>query len=180
MLSAAIACTQDTEARLLRAQEQLNRQLGQTNFALDSSRRHFQILIEGIVDYAIFLLDTAGRVASWNKAAEHMIGYGADEIIGKHFGIFYRPDERRAGEPNRALEWAIQKGKHEVEGWRIKKNGTLFFITGSVTSIRDNSGNLIGFANVVRDATERLDTQEKLVQAREQLARRRRWRRSAS
>ena len=145
-------------------------QLGQTNFALDSSRRHFQILIEGIVDYAIFLLDTAGRVASWNKAAEHMIGYGADEIIGKHFGIFYRPDERRAGEPNRALEWAIQKGKHEVEGWRIKKNGTLFFITGSVTSIRDNSGNLIGFANVVRDATERLDTQEKLVQAREQLA----------
>jgi signal transduction histidine kinase/ActR/RegA family two-component response regulator len=68
------------------------------------------------------------------------------------------------------LEWAIQKGKHEVEGWRIKKNGTLFFITGSVTSIRDNSGNLIGFANVVRDATERLDTQEKLVQAREQLA----------
>jgi PAS domain S-box-containing protein len=109
-------------------------------------------------------------VASWNKAAEHMIGYTADEIIGKHFGIFYRPDERRAGEPNRALEWAIQKGKHEVEGWRIKKNGTLFFITGSVTSIRDNSGNLIGFANVVRDATERLDTQEKLVQAREQLA----------
>ena len=170
VLSAAIACTQDTEARLLRAQEQMNRQLAQTNFALDSSRRHFQILIEGIVDYAIFLLDTAGRVASWNKAAEHMIGYTADEIIGKHFGIFYRPDERRAGEPNRALEWAIQKGKHDVEGWRIKKNGTLFFVTGSVTSIRDNSGNLIGFANVVRDATERRDTQEKLVQAREQLA----------
>ena len=170
VLSAAIACDHDTEARLLRAQEQLNRQLTQTNFALDSSRRHFQILIEGIVDYAIFLLDTSGRVASWNKAAEQMIGYSADEIIGKHFGIFYRPDERRAGEPNRALERAIQRGKHEVEGWRIKKNGTLFFITGSITSIRDNSGNLIGFANVVRDATERRDTQEKLVQAREQLA----------
>jgi PAS domain S-box-containing protein len=170
VLSAAIACDHDTEARLLRAQEQLNRQLAQTNFALDSSRRHFQILIEGIVDYAIFLLDTAGRVASWNKAAEHMIGYSADEIIGKHFGIFYRPDERRAGEPNRALERAIQRGKHDVEGWRIKKNGTLFFVTGSVTSIRDNAGNLIGFANVVRDATERRDTQEKLVQAREQLA----------
>jgi len=170
VLSAAIACDHDTEARLLRAQEQLNRQIAQTNFALDSSRRHFQILIEGIVDYAIFLLDTAGRVASWNKAAEHMIGYSADEIIGKHFGIFYRPDERRAGEPNRALERAIQRGKHDVEGWRIKKNGTLFFVTGSVTSIRDNAGNLIGFANVVRDATERRDTQEKLVQAREQLA----------
>ena len=170
MLCAAIATRQDTEARLLRAQEQLNRQLAQTNFALESSRRHFQILIEGIVDYAIFVLDTAGRVASWNKAAEQIIGYTSDEIIGKHFGIFYRPDERRAGEPNRALDWAVQKGKHDVEGWRIKKNGTLFFVTGSVTSIHDNSGNLIGFANVIRDATERRNTQEKLVQAREQLA----------
>jgi PAS domain S-box-containing protein len=170
MLSAAIASSHDNATHLLRVQDQLNRQLAQTNFALENSRRHFQILIEGIVDYAIFLLDTSGRVASWNKAAEQMIGYSAEDIIGKHFGIFYRPDERRAGEPNRALEWALKKGKHEVEGWRIKKNGTLFFVTGSVTSIRDNSGNLAGFANVVRDATERRDTQEKLVQAREQLA----------
>jgi PAS domain S-box-containing protein len=170
VLSAAVAVRQDTEARLLRTQEHLNRQLGQTNFALETSRRHFQILIEGIVDYAIFLLDTAGRVASWNKAAEQIIGYSSEEIVGKHFGIFYRPDERRAGEPNRALDWAVQKGKHEVEGWRIKKNGTLFFVSGSVTSIRDNSGNLIGFANVIRDATERRNTQEKLIQAREQLA----------
>ncbi len=170
MLSAAIASGKDNAAHLLRVQDQLNRQLAQTNFALENSRRHFQILIEGIVDYAIFLLDTSGRVATWNKAAEHMIGYGADEIIGKHFAIFYRPDERRTGEPNRALEWAVQKGKREVEGWRIKKNGTLFFVTGSVTAIRDSSGNLAGFANVVRDATERRDTQEKLVQAREQLA----------
>ena len=170
ILSAAMATYQDTEARLLRAQEHLNRQLAQTNFALDSSRRHFQILIEGIVDYAIFVLDTAGRVASWNRAAEQIIGYTADEIMGKHFGIFYRPDERRSGEPNRALDWAVQKGKHDVEGWRIKKNGTLFFVTGSVTSIRDTAGNLIGFASVIRDATERRNTQEKLVQAREQLA----------
>src|SRR6516164_9863626 len=170
VLSAAIAGDHDTEARLLRAQEQLNRQLTQTNFALDSSRRHFQILIEGIVDYAIFLLDTAGRVASWNKAAEHMIGYGADEIIGKHFGIFYRPDERRAGEPNRALEMAIHHGKHDVEGWRIRKNGTPVFVTGSVTVIRNNNENLIGFANIIRDTTERRDAHEKLVEAREQLA----------
>ena len=170
ILSAAIATRQDTEARLLDAQDQLNRQLVQTNFALENSRRHFQILIEGIVDYAIFVLDTAGRVASWNSAAKQIIGYGTDEIIGKHFGIFYRPDERRAGEPNRALELAIQEGKHEVEGWRIRKNGTLFFVTGSVSSIFDNNGNLIGFANIIRDTTERRDAQEKLVQAREQLA----------
>jgi len=97
-------------------------------------------------------------------------GYTATEVMGKHFDMFYRPDERRAGEPNRALELAKQRGKHEVEGWRIKKNGTLLFVSGSVTSIVDNNGNLIGFTNIIRDATERRDTQEKLVQAREQLA----------
>jgi len=98
------------------------------------------------------------------------MGYTAEEIIGKDFGIFYRPDERRAGAPNRALELAIQRGKHEVEGWRIRKNGTPFFITGSVSSNRDDAGNLLGFINILRDATERRDAEEKLVQAREQLA----------
>ncbi len=169
-LSAAIATRRDSEARLLSAQDQLTRQLAQTSLALESARRHYQILIEGVVDYAIFLLDTAGRVASWNSAAKQIIGYTTDEIVGKHFGIFYRPDERRAGEPKRALELAIQRGKHDVEGWRIRKNGTPFFVTGSVSSILDNDGNLIGFANIIRDATERRDAQEKLVQAREQLA----------
>jgi PAS domain S-box-containing protein len=170
ILAAVIATRRDSEARLLVAQRQLNRQLEQTNLALDSARRHFQILIEGVVDYAIFLLDTAGRVASWNSAAQQIVGYSTDEILGKHFGIFYRPDERRAGEPNRALESAVQKGKHDVEGWRIRKNGTLLFVTGSVSVIRDDGGNLVGFANILRDATERRDAQEKLVQAREQLA----------
>ena len=130
----------------------------------------FRILIEGVIDYAIFVLDTAGRVGSWNSAAQRIMGYTAEEIISKHFGIFYRPDERRMGEPNRALELAIQKGKCEVEGWRVRKNGTPFFVTGSVFSIRGDDGNLLGFANVLRDATERRDAQEKLVQAREQLA----------
>ena len=169
-LSAAMATRRDTETRLLSGQNQLIQQLAQTSAALENSRRQYQIFIEGVADYAIFLLDGAGRVASWNNTAKQIIGYTKDEVIGKHFAIFYRPDERRAGEPNRALEQAIQRGKHEVEGWRIKKNGTLFFVTGSVSSIVDNSGNLIGFANIIRDATERRDAQEKLVQAREQLA----------
>ena len=103
-------------------------------------------------------------------ARSSIIGYKSDEIIGKHFGILYRPDERRAGEPNRALELAIRNGKHEVEGWRIRKNGTPFFVTGTLTAIRDDDGNLLGLANVIRDATERRDAQEKLVEAREQLA----------
>ena len=170
VLSAAIAVRRESELHLLGVQDDLTRQLVQTSTALESSKRHYQILIEGVVDYAIFVLDTAGRVASWNSAAKQIIGYTSDEILGKHFAIFYRPDERRAGEPNRALELAAQRGKHEVEGWRIRKNGTLFFVTGSVSAILDNNGSLIGFANIIRDATERRDAQEKLVQAREQLA----------
>jgi PAS domain S-box-containing protein len=169
-LAAATATRQNTEAHLLSVQDQLNRQIERTNLALNSAKRHFQILIEGVVDYAIFALDKEGRVVSWNSAAQKIMGYTAEEIIGTHFGIFYRPDERRAGEPNRALEFAIQRGKHEVEGWRIRKNATPFFITGSVSSICDDAGNLLGFVNILRDATERRDAQEKLVQAREQLA----------
>ena len=142
----------------------------ETNSELDRARRHFEILIEGVVDYAIFVLDTAGRVASWNGAAQKIMGYTADEIVGKHFGIFYRPDERRAGEADRTLELAIQRDKHEVEGWRIRKNGTLFFVTGSVLRSAMTAGNLLGFANVLRDPTERRDAHEQLAQTREQLA----------
>ncbi len=170
LASAAVATRQDTEVRLVTERDRLNRQILQKNAALVSAKRHFQILIEGVADYAIFVLDTSGRVASWNSAAQQIIGYSTDEILGKHFGIFYRPDERRAGEPNRALEMAIQRGRHDVEGWCIRKNGTPFFVTGSVSVIRDDDGELVGFANVIRDATERRDAQEKLIQAREQLA----------
>jgi PAS domain S-box-containing protein len=169
-LAAAIATRQNTEAHLLFVQDQLNRQIERKNLSLNSAKRHFQILIEGVIDYAIFALDKEGHVASWNSAAQKIMGYTADEIMGKHFGIFYRPDERRAGAPNRALELAVQRGKHEIEGWRIRKNGTPFFITGSVSSYSDDAGNLFGFVNILRDATERRDAEEKLVQAREQLA----------
>src|SRR5262249_58552586 len=96
--------------------------------------------------------------------AQKVIGYATQEIVGKHFSIFYRPDERRAGVPSRALELAGQKGRHEMEGWRIRKNGTPFFVTGVLTAIRDDNSNLLGFASVLRDATELPDTQHKLVQ----------------
>ena len=136
----------------------------------EGAKRHFQIFVESVSDYAIFVLDPSGHVASWNSTAEKIVGYTSEEIIGKHFSILYRPDERRAGVPIRALELAIQKGRHEVEGWRTSKNGTPFFVTGVLTAIRDDNANLIGFTSVLRDATERRDTQEKLVEAREQLA----------
>jgi PAS domain S-box-containing protein len=170
ILSAAIARRQRMEFHLLSVHDQLRHDLEHTHLELDSAKRHFEILIEGAVDYAIFVLDTAGHVASWNNAAQKIMGYTTDEIVGKHFGIFFRPDERRSGEPNRALELAVQQGKCEVEGWRVRKNGTPFFVTGSISSIRNDAGTLLGFANVLRDATERRDAQEKLVQAREQLA----------
>jgi PAS domain S-box-containing protein len=170
ILGAAIVTHRQTETQLRLANDNLNRQLEQTRVAFERSKRHFQILIEGVVDHAVFLLDKSGRVASWNTTAQQIIGYTSEEIIGKHFGVFYRPDERRSGEPNRVLELAVKNGKHAVEGWRIKKDGTLLFVTGTIAAIRDESGNLIGLANVIRDATERRDTQEKLVEAREQLA----------
>jgi PAS domain S-box-containing protein len=169
-LAAAIARRQDSEAHLLSVQDQLTGQIERKTLALDNVRRHFQFLIDGVVDYAIFALDKEGRVTSWNSTAQKITGYTPEEIIGKHFGLFYRPDERREGSPNRTLELAIQRGKQQVEGWRIRKNGTPFFITGSVSSYRDDTGNLLGFINILRDATERRDAEEKLVQAREQLA----------
>jgi PAS domain S-box-containing protein len=169
-LAAAIATRERTEAHLISVRDQLTDQIERTNLTLNSAKRHFQMLIEGVVDYAIFALDRDGHVASWNSGAQKVMGYTAEEIIGKYFGVFYRPDERRAGAPSRVLELASRGGKHEVEGWRIRKNGTPVFITGSVSSVRDDAGNLIGFASILRDATERRDAHEKLVQAREQLA----------
>jgi PAS domain S-box-containing protein len=155
---------------LLTTQLLLKCQFDQTQLAFQNLKRHFQIFIEGVADYAIFLLDTSGRITSWSSIAEKEIGYKVDEIVGEHFGVLYRPDERRAGEPNRAIELAIQKGKQEVEGWRVRKNGAPFYVTGVLTAIRDDDQKLIGFANIIRDATEGRDAQEKLVEAREQLA----------
>jgi PAS domain S-box-containing protein len=170
ILSAAIATHRNSEAQLVDSWKLLEQRLESTSSELRIAKRHFDILTEGVVEYAIFVLDPAGHIASWNGSAQKIMGYTTKEVVGKHFGIFFRPDERRTGEPNRALEQAIQRGKHEIEGWRVRKNGTPFFVTGLISSIHDDAGNILGFANVLRDATERRDAQEKLVEAREQLA----------
>src|SRR5437879_1810815 len=112
-LAAAIATRQNTEAHLLSVQDQLNHQIERKNLALNSVRRHFQILIEGVVDYAIFALDKEGHIASWNSAAQKIMGYTAEEIIGKHFGIFYRPNERHSGDTRRAMELDIKRDKQK-------------------------------------------------------------------
>ncbi|MGN6571858.1 MAG: PAS domain S-box protein [Pseudolabrys sp.] len=169
ILTAGFALRRDMYRRLGAARERVIGELGDTQKALDLARHHFQALVDDVADHAVFVLDTAGRVASWNNSAQKITGYTQEEVLGKPFGLFYRPDERRAGEAVRALELAIQRGKHDVEGWRIRKDGTPFFVTGVVSVIRGQSGDLIGFSSIMRDTTERRDTQEKLVEAREQL-----------
>jgi PAS domain S-box-containing protein len=169
-LSTMALLSQQRERYLHSQWSELKISLERSQVAFKSLKRHYQIFIESVSDHAIFLLNASGHVASWNKTAQQILGYTAEEIVGKHFSVLYRPDERRAGEANRALELAGRKGKCEVEGWRIRKDGTPFFVTGLLTAIRDDNRRLMGFASVIRDATERRDTQEQLVEAREQLA----------
>jgi PAS domain S-box-containing protein len=170
VLSAIIAGYREKQALLLSEQSNLNFRLVQALEAFKNAEQHFHIFVEGVTDYAIFLLDTSGRVANWNSTAEKIIGYTAEEIVGKPFSMLYRPDERRGGLPKQALKLAVQNGRHETEGWRTRKDGTPIFVTGTLTAIRNDNADLVGFASIIRDATERRDTQEKLVEAREQLA----------
>jgi len=114
-----------------------------------------RLLIETVQDYAIFLIDPAGYVISWNAGAERIKGYRADEILGKHFSIFYTEEARAAGLPERDLERAAREGRFEDEGWRVRKDGSYFWANAVINAVRDDSGRLIGFAEVTRDLTER-------------------------
>ena len=130
----------------------------------------FRNMVEEVTDYAIFLLDPEGHVASWNSGAERMKGYIAGEIIGQHFSRFY-PLEERDLKPRRELERAVAEGRIEDEGWRIRKDGSRFIANVVITALRDKSGELQGFAKVTRDVTERKRAEEERLQlAREQEA----------
>jgi PAS domain S-box-containing protein len=139
--------------------------------ALDtlSGTHRFQLLVEAVKDYAIYLLDPEGYVASWNSGAERIKGYSADEIIGQHFSRFYTPEDRASGLPQRVLETAYREGKFEAEGWRMRKDGTRFWTSIVVDPIIDPAGGLIGFAKVTRDLTERRQAEEEIERAREAL-----------
>ena len=133
----------------------------------------FRVLVEGVRDYAIFLLDTNGRVRTWNAGAERIKGYTADEIIGKHFAIFYPRAEARRGKPEYELRIATDEGKYEEEGWRVRKDGTTFWASVVITALRDSDGRLVGFGKVTRDLSERkrADEQRETVLDRERRAR---------
>src|SRR5262245_46675613 len=138
--------------------------------ALRESDRQFRSLVAGVTDYALFMLDPAGTVVSWNSGAERIKGYTAEEIIGRHFSEFYTADDKRNGAPNRALSIAAATGRFEAEAWRVRKGGSLFWANVVIDAIHDDAGNLIGFAKITRDITERRNAQEALDRAHQQLA----------
>jgi len=129
----------------MRARQQPARNLGE----------QFRLLIESVEDYAIFLLDPQGNVASWNPGAERIKGYRAEEIIGRHFSVFYPSEDSERGKPQRELQVAARDGRFEEEGWRLRKGGTRFWADVVITAIRDEKGHVIGFGKVTRDLTER-------------------------
>ena len=107
----------------------------------------FRLLVTSVTDYAIFLLDPAGNVVSWNAGAQRIKGYAADEILGRHFSIFYPPPERAAGAPGAALARAEREGRQHGEGWRVRKDGTRFWAEVVITALRSDTGVLRGFAS---------------------------------
>jgi PAS domain S-box-containing protein len=135
--------------------------------ALESERR-FRLLVQGVTDYAIFMLSPEGIVTNWNAGAERIKGYAAAEIVGAHFSRFYAPEDSARGLPERALDIARREGRYEAEGWRYRKDGSRFWAGVVIDVIQDN-GELVGFAKITRDLTERRDAQIELERSREQL-----------
>ncbi|MDQ5838685.1 MAG: EAL domain-containing protein [Acidobacteriota bacterium] len=134
-----------------------------TENQLRESEERFRLLVEGVNDYAIIMLDPSGRVASWNAGAERIKGYSAEEIVGEHYSRFFPEEDVRKGEPERELQLAAAEGRHEAEGWRVRKDGTRFWANVVMTALRDEAGGLRGFAKVTRDVTERKLIEERLL-----------------
>jgi PAS domain S-box-containing protein len=132
--------------------------------ALRDSEEKVRLMIEGVSDYAIFMLDVTGQVASWNLGAERIKGYSADEIIGKHFSIFYPPDDVQKGKPEGLLKIARDTGQVSDEGWRMRKDGSAFRANVVITAVRDHEGKLRGFSKITRDVTQRHEIEKKLHQ----------------
>lgn len=141
----------------------------QADEALRRSEERFRVLVQGVTDYAIYMLDADGIVTNWNLGAERIKGYTPGEIIGRHFSLFYTPEDRESGEPQKALQAAIDNGSLEKEGWRVRKNGEIFWASVVIDPIHDDGGKIIGFAKVTRDLTERRKVQAELDAAREAL-----------
>jgi PAS domain S-box-containing protein len=138
--------------------------------ALRQNEERFRLLVEGVKDYAIFMLDPDGKVASWNEGAHHIKGYRQQEILGHHFSIFYpEEDLKRSKKPERELQIAQDEGTYEEEGWRVRKDGSRFWASVLITALWDGAGGLRGFAKVTRDITERKRAEDEIQQLNETL-----------
>jgi len=152
-------------ATLQQRVDERTQQVVRTFTKLNESEHRFRLLVEGVIDYAIFMLDPHGFVTNWNRGAERIKGYSANEIVGQHFSRFYTEEDRVGGVPARALDTAISTGRYEAEGWRVRKDGSTFWASVVLDTIRDENGELLGFAKVTRDLTERRAAEEQLRQA---------------
>lgn len=130
----------------------------------------YRLLVESVRDYAIFALDSTGHIVSWNEGARQIKGYEADEIIGQHFSIFYPPEDLAWGKPQYELSVAARVGRFEDEGWRVRKDGTRFWANVVITALRNPSGDLVGYAKVTRDLTERQHATERAITAARRIA----------
>ncbi|KQO96088.1 histidine kinase [Methylobacterium sp. Leaf92] len=137
-----------------------------TQEALRQSEQRFRLLVQGVQDYAIYMLDPQGKVSSWNRGAQRFKGYTDAEIIGEHFSRFYTDEDRATELPTRALRTAADEGRFEAEGWRVRKDGTRFWAHVVIDAIRGDHGELVGFAKITRDITERRNVQQELEATR--------------
>jgi PAS domain S-box-containing protein len=176
VLAADVSVRKISERQLRKIQEGLHQrvergtqELAVATAALHESQANYRLLVDNLHDYAVFLLDRDGNVVSWNTGAARIKGYSASEIIGQSFGRFYTEEERAGEVPRHALTMAALYGRHEVEGWRLRKDGSRFFAAVTTNAIRDDSGALVGYAKIVRDVTERNEARAALEAAREQL-----------
>ncbi len=167
LTSTALAVAASIIVYLLRKQSRFSRH---SDHEGEHREHQFAALVNGVTEYAIYMIDPDGRVATWNIGAERKKGYTSDEIIGQHFSRFYTEEDRAANLPQKALQAALEKGQYEAEGWRVRKDGTRFFANVVIDSLRDASGQHIGYAKVTRDVTDRLRQREALAEAQAVLA----------
>ena len=138
--------------------------------ALNESESNFRLLVSGVTDYALYMLDPNGIVTNWNAGGQRIKGYTPEEIIGQHFSRFYSEADRQAGRPARALKLAVENGRYEEDGWRVRKDGTFFWASVIIDPIRNEAGKLLGFAKITRDISERREAQIRLEKVQRQLA----------
>jgi two-component system sensor kinase FixL len=165
ILGALLLCV--IEAGLITALWLQLRRRRHAEVKLIESEERFRLLVSTVKDYAIFWIDLEGRVMSWNAGAEHIKGYRPEEIVGQHFSRFFTAEDIAAGKPEQGLQMALAQGRYEEEGWRVRKDGSKFQASALITAVRDEAGQLRGFAKVTRDLTERNQADRRLRESEE-------------